>query len=135
MKVKPDAFTKALVAAAFPNYRGRKFHVEVQKQPLDVRSYWDGGSRDFFAFVHLNTLKVVPVPEQSANDKTVAGAETVVLPDGVACVEHTVFQGKDCGVTVHVNPANAATNGVGQTCVAHANPDFTFKALAAAGAA
>lgn len=36
---------------------------------------------------------------------TGAAHATVEIPDGVALVEHTIFQGEDTGVTIHVNAA------------------------------
>jgi len=106
MKIKPDPVIKKIVSACFPNYNGRKFSVQAQNFPLDVRSYWDGGSRDYFAFYCLSTGSAVPMPEQGLNNKPMPGADRVTLPDGIICVERSYFQGKDCGITIHVNPAN-----------------------------
>lgn len=107
LRVKPDRFFKQVVAAAFPDYRGRKFKFAVQDRGLDVRDYWDGGSRTYFVFVNLATMETAPMPEQGVNNRPVKGAEEVWLPEGFACVERSWFCGKDCGVTVTVNPANA----------------------------
>lgn len=105
-KIKPDATIKAIVAECYPNYKGRKFAIETQDRPLNVASYWDGGSRDYFVFYCLSTGKAVPMPQQSAFDKKLPGADSVELPDGIICVEHSYFCGKDGGITIHVNPAN-----------------------------
>lgn len=108
VKVKPDQFLKDVVHAAYPAYNGRKYKLEVATGPLDVRDSWDGGSRTYFVFVHLETLKVVPVPSLgSINDKVLPGADRVELPPDVVCVEHIIFCGKDCGVTVVMHPQNA----------------------------
>ena len=48
------------------------------------------------------------VPAQSAFDRPIHGADAVVLPDGFACVEHSIFCGKDAGITIHIRPANSA---------------------------
>lgn len=90
----------ALAKAAFPDYRGRKFRLVVDADPIDVRSYWDGGSRDYFRFVNLATAAMAEVPAQSAFDKPINGAERVELPPHVACVRHSYFCGKDSGLTV-----------------------------------
>jgi hypothetical protein len=105
-KIKPDAEIKAMVTRCYPDYAGRKFRIAAQVNPLNVASYWDGGSRDYFAFYCLTTGKVVPVPAQSAYDKKLPGADRVMLPDGIVCIERSFFCGKDIGITVHVNPAN-----------------------------
>jgi hypothetical protein len=106
--VKPDASIKAIVQACYPDYRGRKFHMAAQLHPLNVASYWDGGSRDYFVFYCLSTEATVPMPAQSAYDKALPAAERVTLPDGILCVEHSYFCGHDGGITIHVNPSNLA---------------------------
>lgn len=100
---------KALGLRAFPDYRGRKFAIEVREYPLNCASYWDGGSRSYFRFVRLADNAVSQeVPAQSALDRPIAGADSVTLPDGIVCVEHVIFCGKDLGLRIHVNPANLA---------------------------
>jgi hypothetical protein len=47
------------------------------------------------------------MPAQSAFDKQIAGADAVNLPAGFVCVQHSIFCGKDTGVTIHVHPDNA----------------------------
>ena len=107
IKITPDETIKGIVRAAFPGYRGRKYRLEIQDRPLDVRSYWDGGSRAYFTFVSVATGQVAPMPAQSAFDKQIGGADQVTLPDGIVCVEHSIFCGKDAGVTVHIPPSMA----------------------------
>jgi hypothetical protein len=108
VQFSPDAATKAVVSACFPSYRGRKYRLNVQTHPLNVKSSWSGGSRDQFVFFNLETRTVFQVPPQSAFDKQIKGADTVTLPDGIVCVSHSIFMGKDSGITIHVNPANVA---------------------------
>ena len=102
-----DSQTQAIVNAAFPSYNGRKFKIEVASHPLNVKSYWDGGSRDYFTFVNLQTRETLTMPPQSAYDAQIAGADKVNLPVGFVCVEHSIFCGKDSGITIHVHPDNA----------------------------
>ena len=93
---------------AFPEYKGRKFKVEVSDSPLNVKSYWDGGSRDYFVFVRLSDQQVfMEVPAQSMFDKQIKGADSVTLPPGMGCVEHSIFRGKDMGLTLHLTPENS----------------------------
>jgi hypothetical protein len=96
----------AVISAAFPDYRGRKMSIEIRDKPLDVRSYWDGGSRSYFVFVRLADKRCVEMPAQSAFDRPIAGAEKVSLPAGIVCVEHVYFCGKDLGCRVYVNPSD-----------------------------
>lgn len=85
--------------AAFPDYRGKKFSVDVFKGPMRLDSYWDGGSKNSFAAVDLETLRAGAVPENYN-----MGAE--VLPNNIAIVKHTIFSGKDLGLTIYVNATN-----------------------------
>ena len=104
----PDAQAAIrLMLAAVPGYRGRKFSVRPQES-VDIRSYWDGGSRDTFTFVHLASGRVTPqAPAQSAFDRPIKGADCVTLPEGVGCVSHAIYRGRDLGLTLLIPPANA----------------------------
>lgn len=94
---------KKIAKLAFPDYKGRKFFLETVSSPIDVRSYWDGGSRDYFNFIRLDTLSCFgEIPAQSINDKPMINADNVILPEGLACVRHSYFCGKDSGLTVMV---------------------------------
>jgi hypothetical protein len=101
-----DPLIRRILKATYPAYRGRKIRIVPQRYPLNCKSYWEGGSRDYFAFVRLDTFAVASMPAQSAFDKDIRGAESVTLPSGVICVEHSIFCGKDVGIRIHVNPEN-----------------------------
>lgn len=104
-----DETMRRIASAAFPEYSGRKFKIMVSDSPINCASYWDGGSRDYFRFLNLETMQVsAVVPAQSAFDKPIQGIDNVTLPLGFACVEHSIFCGKDAGITVHIRPENAA---------------------------
>ena len=90
---------------AFPSYSGRKFQVLPFSGPKNIHSYWDGGSRDSYVFVNLNTGKTMEVPE-NGTFYTAAIGELKELPENVVLVEHSIFCGKDAGVTVFVNKNN-----------------------------
>lgn len=97
-----------LMRAAFPGYAGRTFKIRVASGPIDVRSSWEGGSRDYFRFVSLADGRTsAEMPAQSAFDRPVAGADAVTLPDGAGCVQHTIFCGKDLGLTLIIPASNA----------------------------
>ena len=108
-RINPDEFIRSLVSRAYPSYRGRKYRLRVSDAPINCASYWDGGSRDYFCFANLATGEVSSqVPAQSAFDKPISGAQDVRLPSGFVCIEHSIFCGKDIGITIHVLPENAA---------------------------
>lgn len=101
----PDV--KRIATAAYPNYTGRKFSIEVSNRPIDVCSSWEGGSKDYFVFLRLDNLKTWEMPQQSMYDAKVEGADRVSLVAGMVCVEHSIFCGKDMGITIYVHPDNA----------------------------
>jgi hypothetical protein len=106
-----EPLIRDIAARTFPDYTGRQFKLSVVPEggTINCASYWDGGSRDYFVFIRLDTLQATPaVPPQSAFDRPVRGLDRVILPEGVACVEHSIFCGKDMGLTIHVPAANAA---------------------------
>ena len=108
MKIRLDKFTKELFTKAYPKYEGRRFFLEVSDKPINCKSWWDGGSRDYFVFVNLATREVCSVPAQSAYDRQINGLDNVVLPVGFACIRHSFFCGRDCGLTIIIRPENAA---------------------------
>lgn len=109
MKIKLDATVKQIKAATFPEYTGRRFFLHVSEAPINCASYWDGGSRSYFRFVNLATMEAsAQTPAQSGFDRTVKGLDAVELPVGFACVEHSIFCGRDGGITIHIRPENAA---------------------------
>jgi hypothetical protein len=102
-----DATIRRIVKAGFPGYKGRTVQVRVTEGPLDLRSYWDGGSRTTFAFVRLDTLKTAQMPPQSAFDAPIGGADAFKLVPGVVVVEHRISCGRDAGICINAHPADA----------------------------
>lgn len=89
---------------AFPNYNGKMFKIYISDQPINCASYWDGGSREYFKFVNLIDLSVSEeVPAQSMFDKQILNIDKVVLPPNIVCVKHSIFRGKDYGLTIIAN--------------------------------
>lgn len=108
---RSDPTVRSIISAAFPDYRGRKVLIVPCTRPLDVRSYWSGGTRSYFVFVNLATISrenpsTLEVPQQSAFDRRVPGAEAVELRPGFVCVEHVIFCGHDLGLRIHAHPDN-----------------------------
>jgi hypothetical protein len=102
-----EPLVQDIVKKAFPAYRGNKFKLRVTDS-VNASSSWQGGSRDYFVFVQLDGMRVSNImPAQSQYDRTVPGLESVRLIDGVICVEHSIFCGKDMGITIHISEANA----------------------------
>lgn len=103
----PNKLAKNIIHAAFPEYHGRKAQVRVDPGPFDVRSYWDGGSRTFFAIVDINTLNVHKIPAQSPFDQPIPTLDSLRLSEGKALVSSSIFMGKQGKVIVYVTPEDA----------------------------
>lgn len=100
-----EPLVQEIVGKAFPAYRGRRFDLVIS-ETVDVRSYWSGGSRDYFVILNLENGKAALVPAQSGYDRPITGAEDVPLGNGVIVVEHSIMEGKDMGITIHAGKDN-----------------------------
>jgi hypothetical protein len=92
-----------IARAAFPDYNGKKFGVAAFEGPMNLASHWDGGSRIYYAVINLDTKKSAEIPQSG----TMFDKETyrmTTLPPNMAVVAHSIFSGKDMGVTIYVNP-------------------------------
>ncbi len=98
-----DPRVKRIVNDCYPTYRGRKVRVSIGI-PKNVDSYWDGGSKDSYTFYQPSTRKTFHVhtnhPFFEANQPRTINAETV--PEDVLLIEHSIFCGKDIGITIHI---------------------------------
>lgn len=102
MKIqKPSPILERICRAAFPSYGGRKWKLESRER-LSTNSYWDGGSKDTFCIVEIATFLTKSIP--SMNPLTVKAREPTDIPAGAVIVEHSIFCGKQIGLTVHCRP-------------------------------
>jgi len=98
---------KRVARTAFPDYSGNKFSVDTYSGEMRLDSCWDGGSRDYYSLVDLGGMRAVSIPE-NGNPFSSGGQifKASSLPFNVAIVQHTIFCGKDLGITVFVQPEN-----------------------------
>jgi hypothetical protein len=102
---KPDETVKRIVSVAYPNYRGRKIKLSTSI-PSRLDSYWDGGSRDYYVFVHLDTMKAIEVHSNHPFFEADRPRELKALPPRVLIVRHCYFCGKDMGLTIIGNESD-----------------------------
>jgi hypothetical protein len=89
----------------YPDYKGRKINLEyVDKINTGFYANWSGGSRTYYNFVRLDNGKVLGVPDYAPWKRP--ESEIVEIPNGAACVTHTIFCGHDCGLTVYLPESN-----------------------------
>jgi len=115
------------VVAAFPNYRKHNAFLSVfPESGLSVNSYWDGGSKTYYAVIDLVTLKTHSLPTSTHPYFDVAArglvnaqdADVIVdhvgnitlkhLPEGFAVISAGTFCGKPATAHVYLNPNNLA---------------------------
>jgi hypothetical protein len=93
------------------SYSGKKFEAQVCTSvtiPATV-GLWDGGSRDDYYGVALDTGETFQLPHSNAWPGFGARREVqVTLEPGKAVVRHSIFCGEDMGLTFYVHPDNAA---------------------------
>lgn len=93
---------KRIIAATFPNYRGRTVKYSPNIPKGELRSYWSGGSRDYYVFYQPATGKTWNLGSNHPwFEKGKPAPDCEAMPESVCLVEHTIFCGKDCGITIY----------------------------------
>lgn len=93
---------KHLLKKTFPNYKGRTFKVELADSVTFHDLYWGGGSRNYYKIVRVDG-QVAGLPRNTPWNDPQEG-KTLPISEEFAVVVHTIFCGRDCGITVMVNP-------------------------------
>jgi hypothetical protein len=91
-------------------YAGHKFKAVVCESltiPCTA-GLWDGGSRDLYQAVDLATGQRHSGTFQNEAPWGDRKDREVALVPGLAIVEHSIFCGKDMGLTFYLHPTNAA---------------------------
>lgn len=92
-------------------YTGKKFEAVVTQSvtiPFSAGN-WSGGSRDTYRLVNIETGESMAASDDmSAPWDRQRKDRTVELRPGFAVIRHTIFCGKDLGLTFFVHPDNAA---------------------------
>jgi hypothetical protein len=92
-------------------YAGKKYRAVIADSVFipSHAGLWDSGSRTTFEAIHLETGERRPASDNmSAPWDSSRQDARVELKDGFAIVSHSVFCGKDMGLTIYVRPENAA---------------------------
>lgn len=111
--VEPIKVTRADVArivdATFPDYRGRKIRVRPATHESLQDLNWSGGSRSQYRACTLDGRTLGTGDAYNAlapwDNRQVEG-QSVPVPPGAVMVRHTIFCGKDTGLTITCNPAD-----------------------------
>lgn len=91
-------------------YSGKRFKAIVCDSVF-IPSYaglWDGGSRTTYNAVELATGETRAASNNmSAPWDKDRRDQRIALRDGFAIISHSIFQGKDMGLTIYLHPNNA----------------------------
>jgi len=95
---------RKIVKTAFPDYKGRKIKLAASPVPQKLDSYWSDGYRNYWAFVRLSDLAVLPVHSNHPGYEPNQPRTLRELPDGFALVCRT-YSGVNQYVRVWVSEA------------------------------
>lgn len=96
---------KPILDATFPEYTGRKITVEFAERVTFYDTNWGDGTRNFYHGLRADgSSKRLVVPAPWVNP---VEGKTMELPADVLIVEHAIFCGRDCGITIFAHPTYA----------------------------
>lgn len=102
-----DSSIARIVSACFPGYNGKKIVLSTAV-PTDLRSYWDGGSRSQYVFFSLIDGKTAMVESNHPVFEAGKPYHLDKLPERLLLVRHSIFVGKDMGITIYANASDLA---------------------------
>lgn len=88
---------------ALIGYTGRRVCLCTFSGPMQLHSYWDGGSRDYFYFARLADMAIVELGSNHPVFESGRPNEIKTLPQGFVIVRHSIFCGKDMGIRIYAN--------------------------------
>jgi hypothetical protein len=103
---------KNMVPAALrAGYNGARFRAEpCESMTIHADAgLWSGGTRDSFSAFELATGRSAPMPGQSGSPWSADRVErSINMRPGYIIVKHSMFCGKDMGLTFYIHPADVA---------------------------
>ena len=108
IKIK-KAEARHLINATFPDWKGRKIQVDVSGVVYLCNLNWDGGSRSQFRACTLEGRRTGSMDSYNQTAPWLHEAEgaKINIPEGHCVIRHSICMGKDCGLTIHINPNDA----------------------------
>lgn len=95
-----DNTLKELARKVF-DYKGKKIKIVTQDY-YTLSNYWDGGTINYCALVCRDDLKVYTPSQDTKNPFKAIAHETFNIPKNHFIIQHSIFRGKDHGITVYV---------------------------------
>jgi len=97
------AEVRELLAAAFPEYRGRKYKVEIAETVWIDRIGGGGSSDEIVALYQDNDIGMWCTARPTVSEMQAPCGYLPIKPELIYAV-HSMFCGRDIGVTFHVHP-------------------------------
>jgi len=102
-----EPLVKEIITKSFPNYRGRKISIQTE-EVINVRSCWDGGSRDYYHFIQIREdgelVSLGGVRSMSAFEEPCKEQISMLSVPNLIVVRHSIFCGKDMGIDIIIHP-------------------------------
>lgn len=95
---RSNPMVKRVLAASFPEWKGRKIKARLWTRPMRLQNYWDGGTRSYYVAIRVSDGAVANFGTD--NPFLASAHDEVDLPAGTLLVEHTIFCGRDAGITI-----------------------------------
>jgi len=87
MYISKTEFPELWALAKIGGYTGQRLEAQVFNGEMRLHSYWDGGERDYFTFIKLDTKEITEIPQNGTMfDGKNYGISA--LPQGVALVRN-----------------------------------------------
>lgn len=107
---------KPLIQATFPQYKGRRVWVSAETRMASLDTSWCEGFRTLYAAIDLNTMAVIAVPRNGAEDHAYGFGQkeitNVPIPRNVAVIAASWAGSKGLNsIHIYVNPADMGRLG------------------------
>lgn len=110
MNPKTLEVVKKMGKIAYPDYKGRKWSLEFGSS-YQMQNYWDGGSKTYAMAINLSTGQVSQPSAATTNPFREAAHAQIEIPPGFGIIEHTIFCGKDVGISLRIRPDETGVIG------------------------
>lgn len=104
-----------LMIRAFPGYRGRTYRLTGPAETVCATdTYWDGGSRAQYVFVRVADRACLALPDfisggfLPSSSRALDAFARIPVPTGYAVVRHSIFCGRDVGLTLTYGTGTSA---------------------------
>lgn len=105
MKLR-KADVKSILEITFPEYKGRKYELEIVSETYLRNRDWAGGTHsDYRLLAEVNNeIQIKSAPDFRPSKALSYEQEKVLIPKNGMIVSHNYFCGHDCGIRIYISP-------------------------------